>query len=109
MLVLVGINYVGDSPGELSGCWNDVLNMKKYIMDVHGFEEDNIVVLMDDGNHTEPTARNIVNAYKTVMAEAEDGDAIFLHYSGHGTKVSPFFFLIIHTSIYRSHYLYALS
>ena len=56
MLVLVGINYVGDSPGELSGCWNDVLNMKKYIMDVHGFEEDNIVVLMDDGNHTEPTA-----------------------------------------------------
>ena len=58
MLVLVGINYVGDSPGELSGCWNDVLNMKKYIMDVHGFEEDNIVVLMDDGNHTEPTGKS---------------------------------------------------
>ena len=36
----------GDNPGELSGCWNDVLNMKKYIMDVHGFEEDNIVILM---------------------------------------------------------------
>ena len=54
--VMIGINYVGDSPGELSGCWNDVLNMKKYIMDVHGFEEDNIVVLMDDGQHTEPTA-----------------------------------------------------
>lgn len=32
--VMIGINYVGDSPGELSGCWNDVLNMKKYIMDV---------------------------------------------------------------------------
>ena len=32
--VMIGINYVGDSPGELSGCWNDVLNMKRYIMQV---------------------------------------------------------------------------
>eukprot|EP00956_Cyclotella_meneghiniana_P042386 scaffold248441_cov63-Cyclotella_meneghiniana.AAC.1 len=32
--VMIGINYVGDSPGELAGCWNDVLNMKKYIMNV---------------------------------------------------------------------------
>jgi hypothetical protein len=38
--VMVGINYVGHDPGELSGCHNDVLNMKKYIMNVHGFEED---------------------------------------------------------------------
>ena len=67
MLVLVGINYVGDSPGELSGCWNDVLNMKKYIMDVHGFEEDNIVVLMDDGNHTEPTGKSECVALLCVM------------------------------------------
>mmetsp|Transcript_38031 Transcript_38031/g.80112 ORF Transcript_38031/g.80112 Transcript_38031/m.80112 type:complete len:347 (-) Transcript_38031:287-1327(-) len=85
--VMIGINYVGDNPGELSGCWNDVLNMKKYIMDVHGFEEDDIVILMDDGEHIEPTAENIINAYKTVVAEAEEGDAIFLHYSGHGTKL----------------------
>jgi len=85
--VMIGINYVGDSPGELSGCWNDVLNMKKYIMAVHGFEEENIVILMDDGEHTEPNAENIINAYKQVVSEAEDGDAIFLHYSGHGTKL----------------------
>jgi len=25
--LLIGINYVGDSPGELSGCHNDVYNM----------------------------------------------------------------------------------
>lgn len=85
--VMIGINYVGDSPGELSGCWNDVLNMKKYIMDVHGFEEDNIVILMDDGEHTEPNAENIIAAYKQVVSDAEAGDAIFLHYSGHGTKI----------------------
>ena len=85
--VMIGINYVGDSPGELSGCWNDVKNMKKYIMDVHGFEEENIVILLDDGEHTEPTAENIINAYKQVIADSEEDDAIFLHYSGHGTKI----------------------
>jgi hypothetical protein len=56
--------------------------MKKYIMDVHGFDEENITVLLDDGDHTEPTYANIVNAYKKVIDESSDGDAIFLHYSG---------------------------
>ena len=51
-------------------------------MDVHGFEEENIMVLMDDGEHTEPTAENIIAAYRQVVADAQDGDAIFLHYSG---------------------------
>ena len=85
--VMIGINYVGHNPGELSGCHNDVLNMKKYIMNVHGFEEENITVLMDDGEHPEPTAENMIAAYKKVIAESESGDAIFLHYSGHGTKL----------------------
>jgi len=85
--VMIGINYVGDNPGELSGCWNDVLNMKKYIMDVHGFKEENITILMDDGENAEPTYENIINAYQTVVAESEEGDAVFLHYSGHGTKL----------------------
>eukprot|EP00548_Thalassiothrix_antarctica_P001388 CAMPEP_0194147066 /NCGR_PEP_ID=MMETSP0152-20130528/22502_1 /TAXON_ID=1049557 /ORGANISM="Thalassiothrix antarctica, Strain L6-D1" /LENGTH=329 /DNA_ID=CAMNT_0038847753 /DNA_START=90 /DNA_END=1079 /DNA_ORIENTATION=+ len=85
--VMIGINYVGDDPGELRGCHNDVLNMKKYIMHVHGFEEDNITILMDDGEHDSPTKENILEAYKKVIEETEESDAIFLHYSGHGTKV----------------------
>ena len=64
-----------------------MLNMKKYIQDVHGFEEENIVILMDDGNHTEPTKANIIDAYKTIIGQAEENDAVFLHYSGHGTKL----------------------
>jgi len=85
--VMIGINYVGHDPGELRGCHYDVLNMKKYIMDVHGFEEDNIIVLMDDGVHTTPTKANMIAAYEQIVADSEDGDAIFLHYSGHGTKL----------------------
>ena len=56
-------------------------------MDVHGFDEENITVLMDDGEHESPTHDNILAAYKKVVAESSAGDAIFLHYSGHGTKL----------------------
>jgi 23S rRNA pseudouridine1911/1915/1917 synthase len=29
--------------------------MKEYIMNCHGFQEENITLIMDDGEHTEPT------------------------------------------------------
>jgi len=85
--VLIGINYLGHEQGELSGCHNDALNMKDYIMDVHGFEEDNITILLDDGEHTAPTKENILEAYRTLVAQSEPGDVIFCHYSGHGGKM----------------------
>jgi len=56
-------------------------------MNVHKFSEDHITVLMDDGKHKEPTMANILAAYKEVVAQSKNGDAIFLHYSGHGTKL----------------------
>lgn len=85
--LLIGINYVGHDPGELSGCHNDVLNIKKYIMDVHGFPEEDIMVLMDDGEHMEPTRDNILGAYAKLVADSEAGDAVFCHYSGHGGRL----------------------
>ena len=85
--VMIGINYVGHDSGVLSGCHNDVLNMKKYIMEIHGFQEENITILMDDDIHSPPTKDNMLAAYKQIVSDSEEGDAIFLHYSGHGTKV----------------------
>lgn len=84
--LMIGINYIGQD-GELSGCHNDVGNMMEYIKDVHGFPESNITLLMDDGQHTEPTFENIMNAYKTLVASSQAGDAVFCHYSGHGGKI----------------------
>lgn len=60
---------------------------KNYITDVHGFEEDKITVLMDDGEHPEPTREAILAAYRQVVADSQPGDSIFLHYSGHGSHV----------------------
>lgn len=103
--VMIGINYVGHSPGELSGtlllyvvrerlshrhllgCQNDVFNMKSYIQDVHGFEEENITLLLDKDGYTQPTKENILNAYKQMVESAQPGDSLFCHYSGHGTKL----------------------
>jgi len=84
--VLIGINYVGQS-GELAGCQNDVLNMKEYIEDVHGFEEENMTILLDDGVHEEPTRDNILNAYKKIVRLSKPGDVVFCHYAGHGGKL----------------------
>lgn len=85
--VMIGINYIGDDPGELRGCHYDVHNMKKYIMACHGFEEDDITLLLDDGENIEPNAENIMGAFRKLASEAEPGDALFVHYSGHGCSI----------------------
>lgn len=85
--VMIGINYVGDNPGELRGCHNDVHNMKEYIKDCHGFQEEDIVLLLDDDEHTPPTSANILAAFKKLASEAQPGDACFVHYSGHGCSI----------------------
>ena len=85
--VMIGINYVGDNPGELHGCHNDVLNMREYIKKCHGFTDQDIVLLLDDGKHTPPTSANIMAAFKKLASEAQPGDACFVHYSGHGCSI----------------------
>ncbi|KAL3913606.1 MAG: hypothetical protein SGARI_000574 [Bacillariaceae sp.] len=84
--VLIGINYKGQK-GELRGCHNDVFNMYNYIQDYYGFQDADVNVLVDDGDHAQPTKANIIAAYQNVVRQSRAGDAIFLHYSGHGTKV----------------------
>lgn len=84
--VMIGINYTGQQ-GQLSGCHNDVKNMKEYIKKVHGFQDENITLLLDDTGYTQPTYANIMEAYKKLVAESVAGDAVFCHYSGHGGKL----------------------
>lgn len=84
--VMIGINYVGQN-GELSGCHNDANNMLEYLIDEHGFERENITILMDDGEHEEPTGANIMNAFRNLVSQSEEGDVCFVHYSGHGGRL----------------------
>lgn len=61
--------------------------MIEYIKDVHGFQDENITVLMDKDGYIQPTMDNILNAYRTLVQKAQAGDAVFCHYSGHGGKL----------------------
>ncbi|CAN0910228.1 AMC9 [Linum grandiflorum] len=89
MAVLVGCNY-RNTKNELHGCINDVLAMKQVLVDRFGFA--NIRVLTDDDHQdpdrlTLPTGSNIKRALHEMVDAAEEGDVLFFHYSGHGTRI----------------------
>jgi hypothetical protein len=94
--VLIGINYEGQQ-GQLSGCHNDVKNIQEFLRNVHGFEDHNMTVLMDDRQHRSPTRDNIISAYKEVVFQSQPGDIVFCHYSGKKQCKQSFYhhFLII--------------
>ncbi|KAF5836279.1 caspase domain-containing protein [Dunaliella salina] len=53
-----------------------------------GFEAENITVMVDTNeDYTQPTGRNIKAHLKNMVDAAEDGDVLFVHFSGHGTQI----------------------
>jgi DNA modification methylase len=79
-------NYVGQN-GQLSGCHNDVKNIKQYLITKQGFLEKDMLILMDDGNGHPPTRKNIEDAFRRIIQYSKPNDVVFLHYSGHGGRV----------------------
>jgi len=89
--VFIGINYPG-SACPLAGACNDVDAMRRYIT-TRGFADDkhSIRILKDVGGDAgagdvTPTKTNIEAALAWLVSGAQDGDSLFLHYSGHGSK-----------------------
>ena len=86
--LLVGINYYGQE-GQLSGCHNDIHSVQHYLKTVQGFGEHNIVTLMDDGHHLKPSRHEIIRALQLLVKDSMPGDAVYVHYSGHGGLMPP--------------------
>lgn len=85
--LLIGCNYPA-TKAELKGCINDVKKMHACLVDRYGFSEDNITVLIDtDDSYSQPTGRNIRRALNNLVRSATEGDVLFVHYSGHGTRL----------------------
>jgi len=80
--LLIGINYCG-TRSELSGCINDVKNMKKYLL--KNYKIDNMQILTDY-TPRKPTKRNIIRKLMWLIRDVKAGDSLFLHYSGHGSN-----------------------
>lgn len=80
--VLVGINdYRGIN--DLSGCVNDVTNMRDILRNYLGFTNNQIRVLTD----SRATKANILARLAWLVKNAKSGDFLVFHYSGHGSQI----------------------
>jgi len=84
--LLVGTHYQDEENEEvwLASCHTDVRRMRHYLIHDQGFEKENILVLMDDDRHHEPTKDLILDALERMCQISETGDSIFFHFAGHG-------------------------
>ena len=85
--LLVGINYIG-TQNQLSGCINDVIMVRKYLMEKRGYLDSNIVMMRDDSNKFQiPNRANMITQITELINKANTNNAaeIFFHFSGHGT------------------------
>jgi hypothetical protein len=80
--LLIGINdYKAIS--DLRGCLNDVKNIGSALEKYCGFAAGNIKTLTDANASTAKIKKGITD----LLAGAIPGDVLFLHYSGHGSRV----------------------
>jgi len=86
--LLIGINYYSDPINQLSGCINDVKNVREMLINKFDYKPENIVVLTDDqtGEHL-PTKKNILDNINRMVAVLQKNDTFMIHYSGHGGSV----------------------
>jgi len=85
--LLVGCNYPG-TKCELHGCANDVRRMQALLQERFGFQEDDILVMLDtDESLPQPTGKNIRRCLAKLIEGTQPGDVLVFHYSGHGTQV----------------------
>ncbi|KAL2482944.1 Metacaspase-9 [Forsythia ovata] len=88
LAVLVGCNYP-NTPNELHGCHNDVRASRDMLVARFGFDPTHIELLTDeDDSSMMPTGANIIKALDKMVDQAEPGDILFFHYSGHGTLLN---------------------
>jgi hypothetical protein len=81
--LLIGINYFGQ-PAQLNGCINDVHNVSAFLTERYNYRREDMVILTDDQTNPAsiPTRDNILRAMHWLVSDAQQNDALFLHYSG---------------------------
>jgi len=84
--VYIGINYL-DSTNQLIGCVNDARNISELFSKKFGFT--NYLLLTDDTDdeNLKPNYDNIISAMNWLVKDAQPGDSLVFHYSGHGQSV----------------------
>ncbi len=81
--VLIGINKYQIPGSDLSGCVNDVKNLRSVLTTYYGFASKDITTLTD----LQATKKAIQTAIQKLVKSGKKGDVLLLHYSGHGSNV----------------------
>jgi metacaspase-1 len=79
--LLVGINAYPTAP--LRGCVNDVMLMSEILVKHYGFSAKDKRVLTDAA----ATTANIRERLNWLVDDAQPGDVLYFHFSGHGSQV----------------------
>jgi hypothetical protein len=95
--LLIGINYSGQR-GQLRGCCNDVKEIYHLLTRIYGWTASDIRILTDEPNQLPnqltssrssesiPNRRNILDGLNWLSQDVLPGDALFFHFSGHGSQ-----------------------
>jgi hypothetical protein len=87
--LIIGINYYG-TEHELSGCINDAMNVREFLVNDPGFSpSSHDMVIMTDAPENQgtpfyPTGENMLAAFQWLTSYNDAGDTVWLSYSGHG-------------------------
>lgn len=80
--LLVGINRYADAP--LAGCVNDVEDVAAFLRTLPNLEAPQLVILQDE----KARRAEILAAMRRLANEAEPGDRLVFHFSGHGAQIN---------------------
>ncbi len=80
--LLVGINDYRDI-NDLSGCLNDVSNMRDILKGYLGFSNNDIRTVTEN----RATKENILHRLRWMVKSAEPGDFMVFHFAGHGSQI----------------------
>lgn len=96
--LLIGIDKYSQVPlpdgsyyPHLGGCVRDIDHVYRMLRDRLGLPDDRITRLLSALSPSDtpgplPTYENIVKAFKDVTQNAQAGDQVYIHYSGHGGR-----------------------
>uniref|UniRef100_A0A7S3KWD1 Peptidase C14 caspase domain-containing protein n=1 Tax=Amphora coffeiformis TaxID=265554 RepID=A0A7S3KWD1_9STRA len=85
--LIIGINYTGQQ-GQIRAPQNDAHNVQQLLIRKCGFDPQEILMLVDDGEQMSPTKQNIQAGLQQMVAYSRPGDVLVVSFSGHGGRVA---------------------
>ena len=86
--LLIGINYI-NTPYELNGCINDIINVQKLLKNNYGYDK---FTMISEKHAIKPTKQNIIEQLnKTIDNIIKNNiNEFWFSYSGHGTTIRDY-------------------